>query len=668
MVHLKSLQSGHEGGYEMKKKRILALALTFVLVCSNYAWADTGSRPEHGLGSEYASKVRTASSSNAEKDENYDKATDSNAQNKATRSNALLMKWDESEKITDIVLVNNYHRYVQIKWNVSGSYQCNLYRSEDGSDYIKLESGTWKRNYTDKTAEKGKTYQYKVTAVKRSSDETQDPQETEGRVLEVVASDKEILMQDQEVTVGITGQVKITFSGFEEAPEGVWRSDNGNVISITQEGVFTAKKRGRANLFFQTADGYEVSCKYLCYDEMVPPSEDMYTSREWTVFRITNQNRMKEGHLPLSMVPLMQTGTDIRKKELTQKYSHIRPDGSSCFTVFNEIGYTTSSMGENIAWGYSSPAAVMNGWMHSSGHYKNIMNDNFVHFATGESNNYWVQMFSGCYDDKLNHMELFVPADMTFKKASAIEDFGVVAALNCTEHGISYMPVISQMCTGYDANQEGQQTITVKYKDLEASFTVTIKGGSSSNSGGGSGSGGGGSHSYGSGGSSSGGGGSSAGGTGKGPGAAGISGAESIPDYVVKGDWTQTKEGGWRFTDSNGMPYLNQWAAVYNPYANPTSRQNSFDWFFFDANGNMVTGWYQDGENLFYLNQNSDGTRGKMVTGWCWVPDQNGVQKCYYFNPNSDGTRGKMMRNGVIDGNTVNENGEWTVNGVVQTK
>lgn len=91
------------------------------------------------------------------------------------------------------------------------------------------------------------------------------------------------------------------------------------------------------------------------------------------------------------------------------------------------------------------------------------------------------------------------------------------------------------------------------------------------------------------------------------------------------------------------MPYLNQWAAVYNPYANTTSGQNSFDWFFFNANGNMVT-------------------------GWCWVRDQNGVQKCYYFNPNSDGTRGKMMRNGLIDGNTVNVNGEWTVNGVVQTK
>ena len=130
MVHLKSLQSGHEGRYEMKKKRILALALTFVLVCSNFSWADTDSRPEHGLGSEYASKARAASSSNAEKDESYDKATDSNAQNKATRSNALLMKWEESEKITDIALVNNYHKYVQIKWTVSGYYKCNLYRSE----------------------------------------------------------------------------------------------------------------------------------------------------------------------------------------------------------------------------------------------------------------------------------------------------------------------------------------------------------------------------------------------------------------------------------------------------------------------------------------------------------------------------------------------------------
>ena len=57
-----------------------------------------------------------------------------------------------------------------------------------------------------------------------------------------------------------------------------------------------------------------------------------------------------------------------------------------------------------------------------------------------------------------------------------------------------------------------------------------------------------------------------------------------------------------------------------------------------------------------------------MMTGWVWIPDKNGVLKCYYFNPDSDGTRGKMFVNAVVDGNTVNADGEWTVNGVPQTK
>lgn len=149
-------------------------------------------------------------------------------------------------------------------------------------------------------------------------------------------------------------------------------------------------------------------------------------------------------------------------------------------------------------------------------------------------------------------------------------------------------------------------------------------------------------------------GGSSSGGGGgthsSGSGAAGGSGKRAgnvskafIPDYVVKGSWALTADMNWKFTDSNGVPYINKWAAVENPYANTSSGQSAFDWFYFDTNGNMVTGWF-------------------------WIPDQNGIQKCYYFNPNSDGTRGKLIRNSVIEGNTVNANGEWVLNGIVQTK
>lgn len=204
--------------------------------------------------------------------------------------------------------------------------------------------------------------------------------------------------------------------------------------------------------------------------------------------------------------------------------------------------------------------------------------------------------------------------------------------------------------------KKGEATITVRLKNnsnIYATCLVTVKEPAGSSTGGG-----GSSH-------SSGGGGSSSGGAGK---KSVSSKPVSLPDYVVKGIWSLTSDGMWRFVDEGGNTYINKWGAIINPYANTIIGQSPFDWFYFDANGNMATGWHQEGENLFYLNQNSDGTRGRMVTGWFWIPDQNGVQRCYYFNPNSDGARGKLIRNSVIDGNTVNANGEWVVNGIVQTK
>lgn len=143
----------------------------------------------------------------------------------------------------------------------------------------------------------------------------------------------------------------------------------------------------------------------------------------------------------------------------------------------------------------------------------------------------------------------------------------------------------------------------------------------------------------------------------------------ALPDYVVRGTWGATSEGSWNFKDESGKFYKNCWAAIYNPYANLSEGQSAFDWFRFDADGSMVTGWFLDSDgSYYYMNNDSDGTRGRMVTGWCWVSDASGVRKCYYFNPNSDGKRGKMLSNTTVDGNTMNADGAWMVNGAVQTK
>ena len=158
--------------------------------------------------------------------------------------------------------------------------------------------------------------------------------------------------------------------------------------------------------------------------------------------------------------------------------------------------------------------------------------------------------------------------------------------------------------------------------------------------------------------SSTGGGSSSGGGGGGGGGSSSVKPSAvqniSTPEYVVTGSWSQTAEGKWMFTSADNVIYKDMWAAVYNPYANVSAGQTNFDWFYFDENGYMVTGWFTDGGLVYYLNPVSDGTQGKMFTGWQFVDN-----KWYYFNEVSDGTKGSMKKDTWIGEYYVDPNGVW---------
>lgn len=68
-------------------------------------------------------------------------------------------------------------------------------------------------------------------------------------------------------------------------------------------------------------------------------------------------------------------------------------------TVFAKCpGFHT--LGENIASGYPTAAAVMRGWMHSPGHRRNILSRKFTRIGLGlaytdNGTPYWVQNFAG---------------------------------------------------------------------------------------------------------------------------------------------------------------------------------------------------------------------------------------------------------------------------------
>jgi len=164
--------------------------------------------------------------------------------------------------------------------------------------------------------------------------------------------------------------------------------------------------------------------------------------------------------------------------------------------------------------------------------------------------------------------------------------------------------------------------------------------------------------------------GGSSGGGGGGGGSTGVttSGSKTqstvLPSYVVSGQWTQAANGKWLFTA--GRTYANEWAAVSNPYADASIGQSDFDWFRFDEDGFMVTGWYIDqAGDTYFLHDVSDNTLGRMYTGWHWIKGADGQERCYYFNPNSDGFRGRVLKNTTTpDGYAVDANGAWTINGV----
>jgi uncharacterized protein YkwD len=112
--------------------------------------------------------------------------------------------------------------------------------------------------------------------------------------------------------------------------------------------------------------------------------------------------------VPRGLVPLQFSG-ELNEAALahTQRqasdgtiYHQDPQNGSSPGDRVSLTGYEFSTWGENVAAGYPTPAAVMQGWMNSEGHCKNILNPAFteigVGYVTGGAryNQFWTQVFA----------------------------------------------------------------------------------------------------------------------------------------------------------------------------------------------------------------------------------------------------------------------------------
>ena len=99
---------------------------------------------------------------------------------------------------------------------------------------------------------------------------------------------------------------------------------------------------------------------------------------------LCNEQRQNNGLEKLmTREDLWEQVAQVRAGEIVNYFSHTRPNGSSCFSLYDEAGLDYRAAGENIAAGYYGASAVVDGWMNSTGHRANILSESYDYLATG---------------------------------------------------------------------------------------------------------------------------------------------------------------------------------------------------------------------------------------------------------------------------------------------
>src|SRR5690606_10946261 len=150
-------------------------------------------------------------------------------------------------------------------------------------------------------------------------------------------------------------------------------------------------------------------------DDQVPDGSDYCASQtdwdsEWVAFEdetlaIVNQRRAEGamcGGAYYGPTTALQSNASLRcaarnhsaDMAIRGYFDHDNLEGESFVDRINHTDYGGSLAGENIAQGYPTPPDVMNGWMGSDGHCRNIMNPDHTEIGVGfyGEGNYWTQV------------------------------------------------------------------------------------------------------------------------------------------------------------------------------------------------------------------------------------------------------------------------------------
>ena len=272
-------------------------------------------------------------------------------------------------------------------------------------------------------------YDAKVTAKDSSGNVTEE-------TIKIKVIDPTITLNQEsiELTEGETSKLEATVKGKEETV--TYSSSDESIATVNEEGTVTAIKEGTTTIKVN-ANGVEASCEVKVKAKAVVNKSSNSSSNVSSgsssvggnsnsgnnsfsggsvnngggsssnggsvelsydyasakqAFDLQNQKRSENGLKPLIWNEELYNAAKVRAKEIVTNWSHTRPNGdrgpdSLIPTLYGGIG-------ENLAKGSKTSSSVVNGWMNSSGHRANILDNYFVYGAVARYGDYWVTIFA----------------------------------------------------------------------------------------------------------------------------------------------------------------------------------------------------------------------------------------------------------------------------------
>ena len=125
-------------------------------------------------------------------------------------------------------------------------------------------------------------------------------------------------------------------------------------------------------------------------------------------------------------------------------------------------------------------------------------------------------------------------------------------------------------------------------------------------------------------------------------GSGGGSGSATGSHALKSGEWILDDIGWWYQYSDNTYAKAGWYSLVW---------RGNTDWYYFNEAGYLISGWFEQNGNRYFLHDVHDGTFGRMYTGWNQVEGQ-----WYFFNDNADnGTVGALVEGAQVPAELLNQ-------------